>query len=257
MRVCCLDADSLIYIVCHNKKKFNEDGSSLLDDLGEQVTENKSLADCKILADDMIKNILRMTKSSHYLLALTVGRNFRYEVYPEYKANRKYSDKPEHFDRIKEYLITDWKAYYINGLEADDIVRACSLKYEGFIASPDKDILNLKGSHFDYKNFKWVQTNEELANHEFWKDMIIGQPGDNVKGIPGIGKDNKIFKEGLFKASPEYVLGEYINKLGEEKGIQEFYKNYQVLKIRDKLDFYPEPIEFKMDEAGDIKEERV
>lgn len=248
MRTCLIDADGLIYVVVHCKKQYNEDGSPLLDALGAQVVETKTLDDCKLQMDTLIKTILNITKSDSYLLFLTVGKNFRYSIYPEYKGNRKQGDKPEHFDRVKEYLITEYKAIYDTRLEADDLCMIYrALIEDSFISSPDKDVLSTQGNHFDSKNFKWVQTNEELANHMFWKDMIIGQFGDNIKGIPGIGKDNKIFKEGGFIASPDYVLNLYISKLGEKLGIEEFYKNYKCLTILDKYDGLEiqTPIEYK------------
>ena len=94
-RIAFIDADTLIFFAVHNKK------DSLI---------VKSLQDCKSHMDDLIKNILNYTKATHYLLFLTVGRNFRYDVYPEYKGNRKYGEKPQYFDQIKEYLITNYKS---------------------------------------------------------------------------------------------------------------------------------------------------
>ena len=105
MKTCLIDADSLIYINCYSKKD-------------EPV---KTLQDCKDSVDDMIAQILKATKSSHYLLFLTVGKGYRYKIYPEYKANRKYGERPEFFSALKEYLISDYKALYNTELEADDL----------------------------------------------------------------------------------------------------------------------------------------
>lgn len=60
---------------------------------------------------------------------------------------------------------------------------------------------------------------------------------DNIKGIPGCGP--KCFE----KLAPPLednsnlagkVLDKYIEKMGEEKGIEEFYKNYKCLKLMTK-----------------------
>lgn len=69
--------------------------------------------------------------------------------------------------------------------------------------------------------------------------------GDNVKGIPGVGAKAKMFTEKTFVATAEYVIGQYVFKLGETKGVREFYKNYNSLKILETDDSFeiPEPTE--------------
>ena len=81
MKINLIDADSIIYICAFDKK---------------DATSIKTLQECKEAVDGLIFNILNYTKSTHYLLFLTVGRNFRYDIYSEYKGNRK-ADKPLYF----------------------------------------------------------------------------------------------------------------------------------------------------------------
>lgn len=247
-----IDADSIIYICCANKKKYNENGDPIIDDLGEHVYEIKTLQQCKDLVDSMLKSIFMATKSTHYLLFLTVGRNFRYDHYKEYKGNRKYSEKSEHFDRVKEYLITDWNAVYEPGLEADDLVKIYSNSIQGsFICSPDKDILSLEGKHYNYKTHKWITTTHDEAYEKFWMDMVTGQTGDNIKGIEGSGpvaaESIKNSVGGTFRSR---VFEAYLIRYGEYKGIAEFYKNYNLLKILDYKDglILKDPIKCDKDE---------
>jgi len=234
-RVNLIDADSIIYITAFDKK---------------DSLKPKTLQECKDLVDSLIFNMLSYTRSTHYLLFLTVGKNFRYDIYPLYKANRKYGEKPEHFDAVKEYLITKYNAIHHPKLESDDLV--CIYKENlsnSFISSPDKDILYLKGETFDYKNFKWVNTSEEEANLFFWTSMITGDSVDNIKGIPGKGDK---FAESMLKPFfsnqmlSSIVFEEYFNYFGEEVAIQEFYKNYMCLKMKTEYDglVLQEPIEF-------------
>lgn len=160
-RINLIDADSIIYICAFDKK--------------DSFT-TKTLQDCKDSVDSLIFNILNYTKSTHYLLFLTIGKSFRYQIYPEYKANRKYADKPVYFDATKEYLITKYSAIHHPLLEADDLVCIYKEKLSNsFISSPDKDILNLEGDVFDYKNFKWMNTTKEEAVLFFWKSMVTGK----------------------------------------------------------------------------------
>lgn len=223
-----MDADGLIYIVGYNKVPKE----------GEEPVPNKTLQECKDQIDDLIRNILKITKADHYLLFLTVGKNFRYEIYPEYKGNRK-GEKPEHFDRIKEYLITDYKAIYDFRLEADDLCLIYSKNIKNsYICSPDKDMLMLEGNHFNYRTFQWVTTSKDEASYNFWISAIKGDSADNIKGIPGKGP---VASKNLLDQSTSFrntnymhiVLEAFTEYFGEEIGIDEFYKNYKVLKIKD------------------------
>jgi 5'-3' exonuclease len=126
----------------------------------------------------------------------------------------------------------------MEGIEADDAVSIYKNMYdtmgkESIICSPDKDVLMLPGKHFNYRKMEFVVTNEAEAEYTFWTDMIAGQSGDNIKGIPGKGP---AFAKKLFEENPSVryrtsVLNAYIDHFGEREGIYEFYKNYMVLKI--------------------------
>ncbi len=216
-KVALIDADFLMYYVCPNKK-------------GE---EPKTKEQCTALVDKFLKTIFVLTKSTHYLLFLTVGRCFRYKIDPEYKGNRKKLEKPPHFDYVKEYLITKYQAKYLIDLEADDLV-VCYRKLipNSFIVSPDKDILKcIDGEHYNPKENKFVTTSFEDSIIAFWKSMIIGDTADNIKGIPGKGEKaaEEIFKD--IKFPPARILKNYIEHFGVDSGIEEFYKNYKLLKI--------------------------
>lgn len=247
-KVALIDADGLIYIVAYCKQKRDEGGMPLLNDLGHPDRETKTLDQCKAAMDDIIKNILLASGAREYLMFLTVGKNFRYKIYSDYKANRKSLEKPEHFDRIKEYLITDYKAVYHTDLEADDLCLIYSKKIpDSFIVSPDKDILGLEGTHYNYNKGEWITVDRQTASYNLWKSVITGDTADNIKGIPGKGEKFASVLLGDADIYPDKVLLAYIDKFGEEEGVEEFYKNYKVLKIRDKYDglVYSEPMKFE------------
>lgn len=242
-KIALIDADGLIYIVAYCKQKRDGNGMPLLNDLGHPDYEYKTLEQCLEAMDDIIKNILLATNSEEYLLFLTVGKNFRYKIYPEYKANRKYSDKPEHFDAIKSYLIDHYGAVHHPDLEADDLCLIYRNAMPGsFICSPDKDMLGLEGTHYNYSKGTWHTVSETEAYTNFWSSMITGDTADNIKGIPGKGPAfvKRILSDTTSSETDltlmDMVFREYIAKFGEGEGISEFNKNYQVLKIRGTYD---------------------
>lgn len=246
-RIAIIDSDFIPYYVCHNKK--NEEG----------IVVEKSFEDCKKLADDFVKNILKDTKASHFLMCFTVGKCFRYKVYPYYKAQRRYDIIP-FINETKKYLIDTYQGIFDRDyLEADDIVAILKRYYgsEAFIVSPDKDILNLTGQHYNPKNGQWVATLD--GNKFFWHSMVTGDAADNIKGIPNKGEKaaEKIlgpFTENL----REIVLEEYCKHFGEHEGIEQFYLNYKCLKIVDQDDTFLVdkiiPIEVKSKEEGKLNE---
>ena len=247
-KIALIDADSIIFICLYSKKDLPA----------------KSLEECKEAIDNMIFNILDITEATHYILALTVGKNFRYSVKEDYKGDRK-SDKPNYFKECKEYLLTKYQAVFNEELEADDIINIYSKNIESsFICACDSDILEgLEGSHFNYKKFKWVITSREEADYKFWTNMITG----THNGISGLKGKGIKYVEKLFSKYEQYgedyrdvVFNEYINHYGEYIGINEFANTYKCVKILDKFDKLEikEPIEFDRSIYNkNVKEERA
>jgi 5'-3' exonuclease len=220
-KIALIDADSILYICCWDKEE-----KCYITDYPKAFHQVNTL----------ITKIILETKATHYLGFFSASKSFRKKEFESYKSNRDKLVRPEHIPVVREYIMDKWGFIKLDNLEADDGVCICSkLMTNTVICSPDKDILYLEGTHYNYKKDEWVTTSKEEAQKYFWMDMITGQPGDGVKGIPK--KGIKYAKE-LFDKYTLYgenylslVLNEYINHFGEYKGIEEFYKNYKLLKI--------------------------
>ena len=236
-----VDADFLkFYATYPNKKYYSSTDFKLVDKTLNEVIDS---------VDKWLTEIFTETDATHYIGALTVGKCFRYSIFPGYKANRIGLSKPMFYKQVEDYLIEHYNFVFKLGYEADDIVNIMKHKlkddYDCIIASNDQDILSLEGTHYNTTKKVWVSTDKEKSKIEFWKDMVTGQSGDGIKGIPGKGEKaaDKIFmKEGKYC---NLVFEEYINELGEDNGIEEFYKNWRCLKIleqSDELHFVPQKI---------------
>lgn len=240
-KIALIDADSLIYISCYNKD----------DNL-------KTLKECKNTADEFIKNILDATKTSKFLLFLTIGKGFRYKVYTEYKANRKDLKPLAHYVEVRQYLIDKYKAYNHPELEADDLCLIYSKKLpNSFISSPDKDVLMLEGRHYNYKKHKWVEVNKDEAIDHFWTSMITGDVIDNIKGIPGKGEKyaKLVLNNFVIKDFPLGILFAYIKHYGEHEGIKQFHQNYSCLKIVDDWPDIPDLSAIDYNKINEYQEE--
>jgi len=149
-------------------------------------------------ADAMLDTILQDTGASSYELWLTGDNNFRYKVYPEYKANRIGAYRPKWEKAVKEHLTRKWNANWSEGCEADDMcgIRSGQVMQEHIIAHLDKDLNMLPGNHYNWaisrlgkviREAKTYYVTLEEANRFFWKQLLTGDTTDNIKGVPGIG----------------------------------------------------------------------
>lgn len=154
----------------------------------------------------MLKKLIESRKPDHLVVCGDrPEKNFRYEIYPEYKANRGAppEDLVPQFDLIKEFVRT-WPIRVIDkvGFEADDVIATLVEKYrsdpemEIFIVSQDKDLMQLVGPHvclYDTMNDRILREPEVLEKFGVTPDKVVdvqslcGDPTDNIPGIDGIG----------------------------------------------------------------------
>lgn len=219
-RVGVYDADFIPFYVCNNKDK----------------TIEKTLDECIEHCDSLIDNMNKAIFCEYFTGFLTKGKCFRYNVYPEYKGNRKYDNMPTYLKEVREHLMKHYNFTYCEGFEADDLVVSYKQqsKDECIIISPDKDILNLEGIHYNPRKNEYVATDKDTADLYFWKSMVIGDSTDNIKGIKGVGPagaDKLVKNKGLFSSLKATVLDKYCEVFGDEEGITQFYINYKCLKI--------------------------
>ena len=179
------------------------------------------------------------------LVAFDAGKQtFRHEILDSYKDGR--SPMPEEMrvqiPHIKEYLhIMNIKEYQLPLYEADDIIgtmakKAISEGYHVDIYSSDKDLLQLVNENTtvhltkkgmteldDYTPEAVVERYGLTYNQMVDLKALMGDPSDNLKGLPGVGEKTAI------KLLQQYgSLEELINqkdnvsgKLGEK--VREFY----------------------------------
>lgn len=149
-------------------------------------------------ADQMIENILHQSGSTEYELWLTGGKNFRYTVYPEYKANRADSYRPKWEKETKQHMRDKWQANTTDGIEADDMlgIRATELGDSSILIHLDKDINQIPGMHYNWeltrkgtivREWKKYYVTPEEGNYFFYYQLLTGDPTDNIKGVSGIG----------------------------------------------------------------------
>jgi DNA polymerase-1 len=179
-------------------------------------------------AEDLIDQILVNTEATEYRLFLTGKNNFRYTIYPEYKAHRP-KEKPFWLEKCRQYLIATFNAEVIDGQEADDALGIAQTE-DTIICSIDKDLLMIPGRHYNFVKDEFQEVTNDSGMRHFYMQCLTGDRSDNIKGIEKIGpkKAEKILtgcvtEQELFNA----VRDAYSND-------EEFLMNGRVLWIRRK-----------------------
>lgn len=165
---------------------------------------NEKMADAITHMEDSI-NWLRLRLGEPRMeFFLTGDENFRYDVYPAYKGNRKPDSKPPQLAALKQYLKDHYMALEIPGLEADDLQGIESYPEEGIqkvVVSVDKDLRQIAGSLFNPGHPELgIQTiTQDAADIWFYTQWMTGDTTDGYSGIPGVGpkKAEAVIKEWL------------------------------------------------------------
>ena len=244
MATALIDSDYLVFIASYDK-------------VGK---EEKSLSECLVYIDKLVQQIFKDTKCDSYIMALTVGKCFRYKIYPEYKGNRKYRQKLKYFKEVKQYLMDKYGAIFYEDLEADDIVNICKGHYkDSYIISPDKDLLMLEGVSYNPKSKEWLAVSKLQAEHHFAGSMIIGDASDNINFLKGHGpawvRDNLPFGDPNLLG---IVLKSYIDNIHPiDKAIDAYYLSFKTLNIVTSWEGFTIPEPILVDKAKYEFEERM
>jgi 5'-3' exonuclease len=139
-------------------------------------------------ADQTILDILADTKADSYSVYLTGTSNFRREIAESYKANRPDS-RPTHWQACRDFLMSQHKAQIIEGKEADDELGIQQDKIGGstILCSIDKDLLQIPGKHYNWVKKEFREVTPEEGVKQLYLQSLIGDRGDNIKGVDGLG----------------------------------------------------------------------
>lgn len=185
--------------------------------------ENDPVEVAYMRIDQMIHSILDTTGANTYRGFISGGSNFRHEIYPEYKANRKDMVDPRWRSACKEYLVREWAAEVTDGYEADDAL-GINQTADTIICSIDKDLDQVPGLHYSWpivrkgsivREGKIYEVSEIEGLRSFYRSLLVGDRTDNIFGVDGIGKikaakmiDNLETEEEMFERVAELYQGD-------------------------------------------------
>lgn len=219
------------------------------------AAENEDEGIAKYYLDKLIDDCLMNTMADEFKIFLTGNTNFRFQVYPEYKANRLNVPKPRHLAYLRNYVQETYAATVSDGCEADDDlgVAQCTSSVPTVIVSLDKDLLQIPGKHYSWRieggtpDKRWVKEalHQDITPLEgkrwFYTQMLSGDTSDNIKGVSGIGK----VKAAKLMANEDLTEEDMFNTVRDLYSCdEEMLMNGQVLYIWQKPnDIWKLPIE--------------
>ena len=161
---------------------------------------------------NMINKILEEEKPEYIAVAFDIGKNFRKDMYTEYKDGRKPTPDELKMQMPVARRILDAmgiKYYEVENYEADDIIGTLSYRalvdpeYVATVISSDKDLLQLINEQVEVKLLKskdYIRYNKETFINDYGFEPIriidlkalMGDPSDNIPGVKGIGEKTAI-----------------------------------------------------------------
>jgi adenine specific DNA methylase Mod len=171
-KIAIVDADSLVYSVGF---------------ASEDAEAKYAIARMAEKLEEMLFLELGVEKYEGYLTGQGNYRNELAKTAP-YKGNRK-GEKPKHYAILREYLNDAWGFVTVNNIEADDIVaiKATRLGESCIVVSIDKDLWQVPGEHYDWKNKRLKTVTKEEGLKNFYAQILTGDRIDNIIGIKQVG----------------------------------------------------------------------
>ena len=145
----------------------------------------------------VMNTILADNDPTDYRVYLTGDNNFRFEVATllPYKGKREQSNRPVHYNFIRQVLQGEYAGQVVDGIEADDALSITQWHHEindtswsTIIATQDKDLKMVPGHHYNPSKREKYHMSPVDARFSFYCQLLSGDSTDNIPGIYRIGE---------------------------------------------------------------------
>jgi hypothetical protein len=225
-----IDGDVLAYLACKSRWRNEKDQVVVVLDK-DAVTFNTE--DDRYYLQDSWENFKQLVAETvdllfadDFVMAVKSDTNFRDDLYPLYKANRrKDPSKANNFvPHIRKLAVAEDLAIEATWREADDMLRiwaeqARAAGTDYVVVSVDKDLKCIPGTHYNIKKKEVFTITPEYALKFFYEQLLMGDPTDNIPGVPKIGPvkaHNFLISCNTEEEMQELVVEQYINAFGED-----------------------------------------
>lgn len=203
MTLVLIDGDILLYKAAHavEREITWPDG---------EVTRQADEHDAAEIFESKLKAILTDVGSDNYIVCLSDKENFRRELLPAYKANRKDLKRPLALKAVRNHVILKHNVAIYPRLEADDVlgILATQSTERAVIVTLDKDLAQIPVDIYNPDTRKWSRAAKRDCERLFYMQVLTGDTIDNYSGCAGIGpsKAAKILSDPRRTLRVEHVL---------------------------------------------------
>jgi hypothetical protein len=136
--------------------------------------------------DEAVSKLVTSSICTEVVTALSDASNFRKQVDPTYKANRKNIRRPMLLQYAKDYMYEKYNGVIWENLEADDVLGIMGTEDDDtLIWSLDKDLKTIPGKHLIDGEVVTISPLE--GDYWFYSQTLIGDLTDNYSGCPKVG----------------------------------------------------------------------
>ena len=200
-----------------------------------------------------IKHLQRKYQNAKIIMIFDAkGSNFRHEIFPEYKANRRSAEDDLVVQIEPLYEIIRAMGFHFlceKGVEADDVIATLAKlanknEVETIIASSDKDLFQLVGGNIKQLDMKGKLYSEDEVEEKMGVKpnqildllALTGDASDNIPGVPSVGPKTASKWLQLYgsvegvKANAEKIGGKVGEKLRESFELLDL--SYQLVQLK-------------------------
>ena len=177
-----IDADLFLF----RASVIAEEETDWGDDIWSLATDLKV---AKQIFTDQIEGFHERLGTTEALMCISSSENFRRDVSPKYKSNRKKSRKPVGYKAMVAWVEANWRSVTQKGLEADDVmgILGSDPNIDAVIVSDDKDMKTIPCRLYRPTDDDLIEISEQAADLNFYTQALQGDPTDGYSGCPKVG----------------------------------------------------------------------
>lgn len=139
------------------------------------------------MLNNAVYEIQKELESYHVVFCLSDEKNFRKDVYPEYKSKRKDTRKPLAYHELKQWVMQNYEYAIFPRCEADDVMGILATQKDAncIIVSDDKDMKTVPARL--YRQGELTKIDDDEADDNMWLQALTGDPTDGYPGCKGYG----------------------------------------------------------------------
>lgn len=197
------------------------------DILAYQFSGLDNLSHCRRALVNKVQRMIDVSGAEHTILETTApgstkgDRSIIATVKP-YQAQRTGSKKPQHYERIRNFIVEELPKSYENctvrqatDREADDFMAMYDKPYDQkVIATKDKDLRMVPGIHMHWDTYETILLkpweyrlqawDKDFGLYWFLRQTLQGDTADNIPGLPKHSR----FLRGVGEAAATKILAE-------------------------------------------------